>query len=253
MSRSLKYGWRPDVPDVRDFRLSAPHVDESHLPTIVDLRDGFGPIWDQGDLGSCTGHGIAAVVQYENRKVHPQWDFMPSRLFIYYNEREIEGSINEDAGAYIRDGIKSVAKLGVCREDLCPYVISKFRDKPNAIAYKNALIHKALLYQRVPQTKVSIKNVLANGHPFVFGFTVYESFEGYEIARTGKLGMPNGKEKMMGGHAVVACGYNSNDDTVLVRNSWSARWGMDGYFTMPFDYILDSNLADDLWAITRMQ
>lgn len=246
-----KYGWRPDIPDHRDFRLAAAWVDDAHLPTSVDMSGNFCPVWDQGELGSCTGHGIGAAVWYMNHKAHPQWDFAPSRLFIYYNERSIEGTIDQDAGALIRDGIKSVAKYGVCREDLWTYDTNKFKDKPTAAAFSNALKHTALHYQRVPQVKNGIKTVLASGYPMVFGFSVYDYFESQEMASTGVLHMPTKTEKLLGGHAVCAVGYDAN--YILVRNSWGASWGLNGYFKMPWSYILNGDLADDLWIITTMQ
>jgi C1A family cysteine protease len=244
------YGWCPDVPDFRDFRLSAT-TDEASLPSSVDFSQLMPSVWDQGSLGSCTGHAIAAAVQLEQRQWHPKWDFTPSRLFIYYNERSVEGTISEDAGAMIRTGIKTVVNQGVCREDLWPYNIDVFAKKPTVAAYKNALLHKAILYQRVPQTQAAIKHVLAGKTCVVFGFSVYESFESQEVARSGIAQMPKTREKLLGGHAVCAVGYDA--DYVLVRNSWGEDWGIGGYFKLPWSYILENNLADDFWAISKMK
>ena len=108
--------------------------------------------------------------------------FVPSRLFIYYNERVIEGTVDEDSGAMIRDGIKSVAKQGAPHEKLWPYVIAKFRTRPSAPAYKDAARHPAVLYQRVTREIDQMKGCLASGYPFVFGFSVYESFESQTVA-----------------------------------------------------------------------
>lgn len=244
------YGWCPDVPDFRDFRLSAA-TDEASLPDAVDFSTLMPPVWDQGSLGSCTGHAIAAAVQLEQRQWHPKWDFTPSRLFIYYNEREVEGTIGEDCGAMIRTGIKTVVSQGVCREDLWPYNIEVFSQKPPISAYNNASLHKALLYQRVPQTKAAIKHVLSSQTCVVFGFAVYESFESREVAKHGLASMPTTREKMLGGHAVCAVGYDP--DYVFIRNSWGEGWGLGGYFKLPWGYILDGNLADDFWAISKMK
>lgn len=247
------YGWKPDLPDFRDMTYKMPYLGPLTLPAIVDLRPGMPKvIYDQGALGSCTACAIGAAVQYSQMRQKPQWDFTPSRLFIYYNERAMEGTISADSGAMIRDGIKSVNSQGVCREDMCPYDISKFRNKPSMKAYKNALLHKALSYQRMGHHLNSLKSVLADGTPFVFGFTVYNCFESDEVGKTGVLQMPAPTDKVLGGHAVLACGYDDTNRTFLVRNSWGDDWGQGGYFTIPYDYLLNPNLADDFWAITAV-
>jgi C1A family cysteine protease len=175
--------------------------------------------------------------------------FMPSRLFIYYNERAMEGTVNEDSGAQIRDGIKSVAKQGDCPEDLWPYDITKFAVKPPQQCYQQALKFKAVLYQRLSQISNQLKGCLASGYPFVFGFTVYESFESQQVAQTGHAPMPAPTEASIGGHAVIAVGYDDSQNWFIVRNSWGVGWGMKGYFTLPYAYLIDPNLASDFWII----
>jgi C1A family cysteine protease len=246
-----KYGWKPDVPDIRDLHLKVECVES--LPELVDLRSGMPPVYDQGQLGSCTGNSIAGAVEFMQKKEHAAWDFTPSRLFIYYNERVVEGTVKTDSGAQIRTGIQVVNKQGVCKETLWPYDVAKFTNKPLATCYKNATLHKALKYQRVNQTLVDLQTVLAGGNVWVFGFSVYESFESQAVATTGIVPMPVANEEMLGGHAVCACGYDNSDNTFLVRNSWGADWGIGGYFKIPYAYILNENLCDDLWTISQMQ
>jgi C1A family cysteine protease len=175
-----------------------------------------------------------------------------SRLFIYYNERVIEHTVSEDAGAMIRDGIKALVKQGVCSEKKWPYVVSKFATKPNPACYKEALNHQVVAYARI-QTLDEMRACLAEGYPFVFGFTVYESFESQQVAKTGVVPMPKPKEKVLGGHAVLAVGYDDAQKRLLVRNSWGTGWGMKGYFTFPYDYAADRNLSDDFWTIRRQE
>jgi C1A family cysteine protease len=245
-----RYGWRPDLPDIRDHLYAAPLHALGALPPSADLRPNCPKeVYNQGDLGSCTANAIAAAVQFGRMKQHLLPDFIPSRLFIYYNERVIEGTVNEDSGAYIRDGIKSVNKQGVCPEPEWPYDISKFTQKPSAKCYKDALQNRATSYSRLVRTLTQMKGCLASGYPFVFGFTVYESFESDTVARTGEVPMPAMSEKVLGGHAVLAVGYDDSTSRFLVRNSWGPGWGMDGYFTMPYAYLTDENLADDFWTI----
>src|SRR5205814_339962 len=125
-----------------------------------------------------------------------------SRLFVYYNERAMEGTINDDAGAMIRDGVKSLVKLGVCSETKWPYKIAKFTNKPSAACYKEAANHQVTSYHRIISLQ-QMRQCLAEGYPFVFGFSVYEAFEGDEVARTGKLTLPERSEKQLGGEPGV--------------------------------------------------
>jgi len=245
--RKVVHGWNPDLPDHRDI-VYKPKV--AHLPSSIDLRNsGFMPIvYDQGQLGSCTANGIGAAIQYELSKQKLP-NFMPSRLFIYFNERKIEGTIKQDAGAQIRDGIKSVAKQGVCDELIWPYVPTKFKQAPSIVAYQSALANIVTKYERVNGTEASIKSALSEGFPVVFGFTCYDSFESSEVAASGVLPMPSLKEKIVGGHCVLCVGYDDSKKIFIIRNSWGTNWGQKGYFTMPYAYLTNANLADDMWKI----
>jgi C1A family cysteine protease len=243
-----RYGWLPDLPDHRDHFYAAPAERLVALPTKVDLRAQCPPVYDQGQLGSCTANAIAGAVEFDRLK---QWadDFTPSRLFIYYNERVIEHTVDTDSGAQIRDGIKSVARQGDCPETEWPYVISRFRNKPTAKCYADALKYRVVSYQRLIPVLGQLKGCLASGYPFVFGFTVYESFESPQVARTGHAFLPRPGERAIGGHAVVGVGYQDARQWFIVRNSWGNRWGMKGYFTLPYAYLTDENLASDFWTI----
>jgi C1A family cysteine protease len=243
-----RYGWIPDVPDHRDL-LYATMMSVAKLPEKVDLRPGCPPVYDQGSLGSCTANAIGAAIQFERLKQKLIPDFVPSRLFLYYNERAMENSIDSDSGAQIRDGIKSIATQGDCPEIEWPYEIDKFTLKPTKQCYKDAVKYTAVQYQRIPQILNQMKGCIASGYPFVFGFSVYSGFENEKVAETGELNMPTSKETLLGGHAVVAVGYDDKTQRFNVRNSWGKSWGVKGYFTMPYAYLTDSNLADDLWTI----
>ena len=249
-----RFGWIPDLPDARDYMFSAPESVLKELPTRVDLReDGhLPPVYDQGQLGSCTANAIGAAFEYGQRRQGLS-DFMPSRLFIYYNERDIEGTIDTDSGAMIRDGIKTVAKLGVCAEVTWPYEIAHFRDKPSQQAFAEAETHQALVYRRVTASLRQMQGCLASGSPIVFGFSVYESFESEEVARSGDVSLPPPDEALIGGHAVVAVGYDDASQRFLVRNSWGEGWGQAGYCTMPYGYLTDPQLARDFWTIYTVE
>lgn len=243
------YGWIRDLPDYRDHLYAAPVTALAALPPSVDLRPQCPPIYDQGQLGSCTANGIAAAIQFERIKQKLTPPFQPSRLFIYYNERVIEHTVNSDSGAMIRDGIKSVVAQGDCPETEWPYDISKFIDTPTPKCYTDAKKYKAVLYQKVAQNLNQMKGCLVAGYPFVFGFTVYDSFESQQVAKTGVVPMPASTEKVLGGHCMVAVGYNDAQQSFIVRNSWGTTWGMQGYCTMPYSYLMDPNLSSDFWTI----
>ena len=244
-----RYGWIPDLPDQRDHLYAAPIVALTALPPSVDLRPHCPAIYDQGQLGSCTANGIGAALQFDRMKQHLTPNFIPSRLFIYYNERVMEHTVNSDSGAQIRDGIKSVAKQGDCPESEWPYDIANFAEKPPARCYRDALKDRALSYQRLTQSINQMKGCLASGYPFVFGFTVYDSFESSQVAQNGAVPMPHPGEQVLGGHCVAAVGYDDAHQRFIVRNSWGSAWGIQGYCTMPYAYLGDTNLASDFWTI----
>jgi C1A family cysteine protease len=254
MERKVKqYGWIPDLPDARDHMYAAPPQVLATLPPKVDLRPQCPPVLDQGQLGSCTANAIANAHLFEQRKQKAKQPFLPSRLFIYYNERVMEGSVQIDSGAMIRDGIKSIAKQGACAEKQWPYIIAKFIRKPTQVCYKDAEKHQAVSYQRLVPTLTQLKGCLASGYPFVFGFTVYESFESQEVTKTGVVPMPAASEQVLGGHAVLAVGYDDTAQRFIVMNSWGTDWGMKGFFTMPYAYLTDTNLADDFWTVRLVE
>ena len=257
--RVARFGWIPDLPDHRDLLFSAPRAVLRKLPRKVDLTRKCPSVYDQGEIGSCTANAIGGAIEFDQMKQKLRGVFMPSRLFIYYNERAMENTINEDSGAMIRDGIKSAAKQGVCPEKMWPYDPSPFppnphlAKKPTAACYKEGLKHTAIKYQRVARNLAQMKGCLASGYPFVIGFTVYDSFENDDVTQTGVMPMPGPGEGVIGGHAVMAVGYDDAEDRFRMRNSWGTKWGMKGYFTMPYAYLLDQNLSDDFWQITLIK
>ncbi len=219
-----RYGWTPDLPDQRDFSYRVPRRTAAALPSAVDLRPQMPAVYDQGELGSCTANAIGGAFEFDLLK-QDEPDFVPSRLFIYYNERVIERTVSEDSGAQLRDGMKTLAKQGVCPEPLWPYVLSRFATKPAAECYAEAKRHLGMTYMRVAQDVAQMRGCVAAGYPFVFGFTVYESFESPAVTRTGNVPMPDGMERTLGGHAMCVVGYDNPRKLFIVRNSWGPDWG----------------------------
>jgi len=243
------YGWIRDLPDARDFMYAAPLMRfPQGLPTSVDLRSECPPVYNQLQLGSCTANGIAGAIEFDQRKQGTR-EFTPSRLFIYYNERVMEGTVDQDSGAQVRDGIKSVATLGAPPESDWPYVPNDFAEKPPTSAYADAKQDLVTVYSRVAQNLAQMQGCLAEGYPFVFGFTVYESFESEAVADSGIVPMPESGEASIGGHCVLAVGYDSAKRQFIIRNSWGVDWGLKGYCMMPFEYLLSAQLASDFWTI----
>jgi C1A family cysteine protease len=206
-------------------------------------------VYDQGHLASCTAHVIAAAIQFDQLKQRLPSPFLPSRLYIYYNGRALEGTTQSDSGEMIRDAIKSVAALGACPERLWPYDPATVRTRPPDAAYQAASWHKAVSYQRLDQDVNQMKGCLASGYPFAFGFTAYQSIESPAVAQSGVVAMPRPDEAVIGTHAVLAVGYDDARQWFIVRNSWGAGWGMHGYFTLPYSYLAQESLASDFWTI----
>lgn len=255
-----RYGWKPDLPDQRDYSYAVSAGVMQTIPPLVDLRPQCPAVYNQGYIGSCTANAIAGALEFDMLKQNPSSSFTPSRLFIYYNERSIEGTVGSDSGAYIRDGIKSVASLGDCPESQWTYdgtaasggifpPNAKAAIQPSPPCYTDAVQHKALTYMSIDQNLADMKGCLASGYPFVFGFTVYDSFESQQVAQSGILSMPAAGEAVAGGHAVLAVGYDDSKSMFIIRNSWGSGWGLAGYFYMPYAYLLDNNLSDDFWTI----
>jgi C1A family cysteine protease len=237
--------WLQDPIDERDLIQEIVHPTNG-VRDLVDLSPYFTAIEDQGNLNSCTGNAIVSLLEYYYSIKSNPLDF--SRLFIYYNERIMEGTESLDNGAFIRDGIKSLAKYGVCTEKLHPYSYSNVKVRPSEPAYNEALKYKISKYKRL-LTLDDMLHSLNNNNPFVFGMSVYSSFEGNAIARNGQLDMPSVGETEIGGHAVAAVGYNIKKRLIKVRNSWGSNWGDKGYFYMPFDFIGNPDLANDFWNV----
>ena len=240
------YGCRRDTLDPRDkhFRPMA-----RRLPASVDLRPHCPPVMDQGALGSCTAHGITAALRYLLLNAGKP-DIPLARLQLYYDERYVEGTVSEDSGAEIRDGIKCAAKIGVAHEALWPYDVKLFAVKPTANVYTDALAFEALTYERVSVSATHLKLALADGLPVVIGISVFESFESKAVEKSGLVPMPDvHREDMMGGHCMLAVGYGQRPDTFTVQNSWNTDWGDAGFCYLPERYLGSPDLGSDYWLI----
>lgn len=248
------YGWTPSKPDFRDLMYAAPTEVLTALPAKVDLatpkvKAPFEPTWNQSRLGSCGPHTIAADVVFaalmqQKLKASP----MPSRLFIYYVTRLVMGTVNSDSGVSNRDLLKAVARYGWCDEALWPYDIARFRERPPQVAFEQAVTRKISQYLAVQQTLEQMKACVASGDPFIFGFSVYESFEHPQTQKTGKVPMPKRSERQLGGHDVLILGYDDAEREFKFRNSYG-DWGDDGYGYIPYEYATNPQLSSDFWTV----
>ena len=251
---STKYGWNKAgqyYKSAEKYIFSNTHL--SKIIKLVDFREECPPIYDQGHLGSCTANALAFCYQYDELHQKELSEFTPSRLFIYYNERNMEGHVLDDSGAEIHDGVQVMNTLGVCNETEWVYDISKFTIKPDENCYTNALLHKTSAFRPIQQELSQLRAALIAGFPVVFGFSVYESFESPDVAKTGNMPIPQPSEKLLGGHAVSAVGFDDTRQVFIVRNSWGASWGDKGYFYMPYAFITNPDMASDFWTITAIQ
>lgn len=244
------FGWLPDHPDQRDFVFLSSVKAKIAAPPLVDLRGGCPSVYDQGSIGSCTAQAICAMVDFVRKKKKKPF-ITPSTLFLYYNERVMERTVNSDSGAMIRDGIKSVAKQGVPPSVEWPYDELNVFKRPKKSAYDKALLFQTLSYLRVNSRSLTqLRGCLAEGFPFVFGATLYEKFE---TSKKGVIAMPGEHEDMIGGHAMLCVGYDDSRKVFIVRNSWGNKWGDKGYCYMPYDYLTNTSLSDDFWTIRDVE
>jgi C1A family cysteine protease len=277
--RRYGMGWIPDYPDFRDYTEKTEEVKtllrvtqllkKKTLPKSIDLREWCSPVEDQGMLGSCTAHAGAGIIEYYERKSFGK-HIDASRLFLYKVTRNLM-KIKGDTGAYLRTTIGAMVLFGVPPEDYWPYADDekKFDKEPPAFCYAFAQNYQTIKYYRhdPPETPANtilnrVKTYLASGHPAMFGFTVYNSIE--QADKTGNIPFPSSREKIEGGHAVAAVGYDDSMKTqnkygqkettgaLLIRNSWGKGWGEEGYGWLPYDYIL-KGLAEDFWSVIKKE
>ena len=216
---------------------------KKNIPSFIDLRNDVNTVYDQEDLSSCTANALCSMIRYNNPNLKG------SRLFLYYNERVLDNNIFQDVGAKLSDGIQSLLKHGLCHESEWEYDITKYALKPPDECYLSALENKAKLVQNINNDTLSMKLSLINGNPFVVGISIYESFESDEVENSGIVKMPQKDEECLGGHACLVVGYDDEKQHWIMQNSWGPDWGDNGYFYLPYKYLLDPKLSSDLWFI----
>lgn len=238
----MKFNIKPSLPDERDYIYKS---DSSvSLRESVDLREWDTIVESQESLGSCSSNALTNAYELLVNREYPEYFTHLSRLFIYYNARAEYGNIQTDDGIFLRDGLKTLAKFGVCSENLWPYDIDKFDDKPTDECYEDAKKRKVLKYQKLTSIYY-ITEVLNSNKPVVFGMEIYDSFMELN-ERISTVSFPGRKEKSIGGHAMCMVGYDLNKRLFLTKNSFGSNWGDKGYCWIPFDYIKQEGY--DIWT-----
>jgi len=250
--RKVQHGVAREVTDHRDQHYTPPHPGGMKFPRAVDLRPAEWPVWEQGGLNSCTAQAICAAYQLMLIRERVPKAYDPSRLFLYYNERAIEGKVDDNAPVYMRDGMKTVRRTGVCAEAQWPYVEKRYAERPPEPCFTAAQEHRAVSYLKVKQDLKHIKHCLAEGYPVTIALVLYYSDDRQALPLDGNLLVPDpAKETPCGGHAMLLVGYDDARERFLVRNSHGGTWGQKGYGTLPYAYALNPDWADSLWTIRR--
>lgn len=245
-------GWRPDAPDYRDDLFLAEAV---ALPPQFSLVDKMPPIDDQNGYGACVAHSTEAALRYEHNK-QGLGDIQFSRAFIYYMARTIDGDPSSDSGTSNRAGAKSVARYGACPEAEWAYTESHIYMRPAAQQMSDARMDRVLRYQRVSRNLNNMKQAIFR-FPMIYGISVYESFETDEVTNTGIIPMPTRRrEQLLGGHSMLAVGWDDSKQWFIVRNSWGVNWGsreLPGHGFLPYQYLMNRGLSADFWILTLAQ
>lgn len=246
-------GFKRDLPDIRDFFFESPNIirKKKTFPTNVDYRNhpDMPPVYDQGAIGSCVAQSVGAICDFKQGR---DAEFHPSTLFLYYVTRFLEGTVDVDSGSTIRNGIKASNEFGVSREETWPYIEKKFKTPPSTAAFDEALGFQAIEYKRVKQRLDDIRECLYLGNLIAFGICVYDGL--YSITKENPvLEIPNPSQPLLGGHAVVIVGYDDKKELFLIRNSWGEQWGEEGYFYIPYSFVLDARLSMDFWTINLVE
>ena len=241
--------YRPDKKNPNDKAYKSSRSTDA-LPSKVDLRPYMTPVENQGNSNSCTANAMAGAYEYLAKRVKGSTHDV-SRLFIYYNARDLDGASDSDEGTYLRSCVKVLKKYGTCAETTWPFDLHRIFEPPHESAYTEAtnfLIEDAY---RVKVDLDAMRQCLADGYPFTFGLDLFSSFQ--KAGSKGLVPMPDpDSEQHDGGHAMLCVGHSDADKVFIVRNSWGEGWGDRGYCYIPYDYMTNPDLNGDLWAIRHV-
>lgn len=242
-------GWTPDYPDYRHQKyitIANPNLLAQPNPS-ADLTRYFPEVVNQENLNCCTACACTGAYEYElglakGQVVSAHFSF----IFVYYNQRVLQDSLYYNSGATIGDGLYTLNHCGACLEDDWTTYFREFDKKPYKSCYEEALHNRIPAYYQLDQDIKQMKACLSEGHPFIFGFSAYDSAQD---APNGNIPVPGENDVFTFGHALVAVGYDDEKQVFNIRNSWGNNWGVNGYGTIPYDYLTKEGLSRDFWTI----
>ena len=258
-----RYGAKASVTDHRDksllfSRVKAPKI----IPPSFGIEEFCGAVKDQGSQGSCTGHGACSLNEFITRKFRPKLAPTLSPSFVYYLERQMEGTLGQgDCGAMVRTSVQVLAQFGACLlvEEL--YDPNDFSTAPTALEIQDGAFYRLGSYVSIGNNIMAMKASMLSGYPFVIGISVYDSFESDAAAASGLIPYPNvTTENLLGGHEVlcgvayddsIVCPNSPNKGAFKFQNSWGTSWGNKGFGYISYDYLADVNLTSDVWMAQR--
>jgi C1A family cysteine protease len=250
-----KLNWKPSrkPPQKRQIK-SFSHIKASAPILDLTTTKTFPAVYNQGTIGSCTANALCGAFWFDglnsDTDTKTEYQFEPSRLYLYYMERFVEGDPLIDNGAQLCDGVTCLEKYGVCSENTYPYITTDFAEVPPSACGTEAIQHTVTTASSIPQTLNDLKGCLTAGYPFVFGFVAYPELE--TLSSPWNLPLPNASEVSIGGHAVLCVGYDDTTQMFKIRNSWGSAWGNNGYFNMPYSYVTNVGLSNDFWMVTTV-
>tara|TARA_B110000208_G_C11799546_1_gene441260 strand:- start:2051 stop:2863 length:813 start_codon:yes stop_codon:yes gene_type:complete len=242
------YGWIPDHPNYNDNTYDAP-IKNLLINRKIDLRLNCPGICNRKNIGSSVAHAICYVYEYNIIKHDMNNIFIPSKLFLYFNQRLLKHTQEFDCGSSIRDGLSILDKIGICSEVVYPYDISLIYDKPSDEIYEEASHNKGIEYYKIKPIITNIKTLLQDSIPIIFGFGIYSSFENQVSDNGFTIKIPQENEKFIGGSCGVCVGFNDEKQAFIIMNSKGVEWGDKGYFYMPYLYLTNNNLCSNFWII----
>lgn len=242
------YGCQKDSIDNRDFKFGEKLQQQVTRHKKIDLRINYPYVFNQMTLGGCTAFASGTLAHYLMLQENKNKAVIPAHLALYFWTRILENTVSWDSGASVRNAVKTIHKYGTPNNQLFPYDPKKYLIAPQKPVQDDAKLRVFNAYYRLNQTLDELKTCLSMGYPFVFGFSVYDSFESESVANTGIVPIPQPNETFLGGHAVICLGYEEDTQRFICRNSWSSNWGDKGDFYLPYAYITNKNLASDFWT-----
>jgi C1A family cysteine protease len=263
------YGLIRQTPDPRDLKFTVSKRTTNVLSSSYDVSSRTGPMLNQGALGTCGPNTTAECIDYDELAEN-QALAAPSRLYIYFNTRYLQGSVSTDSGVQNRTMLKALAIYGYCPETMWPYSDDKttFLLQPSQDCYTTGGRNLITNYASVAVDLNQMKGVISTGFPFIFGTYVFQGIESDAAASTGIVPMPASGEQPIGGHDVSFVGYSDIQQpgvkpgniwpagTFKFRNHWlnndGSLWGDGGYGYFSYAAATNANWVSDLWVINAV-